>query len=159
MEKIRDYIKQHNEILSYLFFGVLTSLISWGSYTLFVYFLKKHVDTIFILDFELSITVLLANSLSWLLATIFAFITNKIYVFKSNIWKPSTVFTELAKFMSTRLVMGIIEVVSVPVLVGLGINQSWFGIDGILAKLLVSIVGVLVNYLISKFMIFNKTAS
>lgn len=145
MNKIIELIKKHWEIISYLFWGCMSTVVSWGSYSLFV------------LAFgEWDAKVAVANFLSWLCAVLFAYVTNKLWVFNSKSWSLKVVFPEAAKFFSARIVTGIFEVVSVPLLVELGLNQTIFGIDGMVAKVLVSVVVVLLNYVFSKLFIFKK---
>ncbi len=156
MNRLEAIVKKNEEIVSYLFFGVLTSIVSWASYSLLVIIFKQYISVVTIGTLKFPINVLIANALSWFLATIFAYITNKIYVFKSKTWKIKDIVNEICFFFSTRLFMGIVEIIAVPVLVSIGLNQSIFGIDGMLAKLLVSIVGVIVNYVVSKFIVFMK---
>ena len=140
---------KYTEIINYLFWGVLTTVVSWGSFSLFSIifntFLKKT-----------TLVVFLANLLSWVCATIFAFVTNKLWVFQSKSWSASVAVPELAKFVSSRMVTGGFELVAVPLLVKLGLNQTVFGIEGMLSKIIVSIVVVILNYLISKIFIFKQ---
>ena len=71
MEKIRNLFVKYKELILYLVFGGLTTLVSWGSYALL----------------ELSgLSVTVANALSWVCAVAFAFVTNKLFVFESKSW-------------------------------------------------------------------------
>ena len=66
---IKRMFLQHKEMILYLIFGVLTTLVSWGSYALFEsVFEKAIVDT--------NVLVAVANVLSWVAAVLFAYITN-----------------------------------------------------------------------------------
>ncbi len=145
VNKIIDLVKKHWEIVSYLFWGGMTTLVSWGSYSIFVSILG---------DKEWNVAV--ANVLSWICAVVFAYVTNKLWVFNSKSWSVKVILPELIKFLSARVVTGIFEIVSVPLLVELGLNQTIFGIDGMVAKVLVSVVVVLLNYVFSKLFIFKK---
>ncbi len=142
-------MKKHREIISYLFWGVLTTVVSWGSYSLFIYLFHS-------LQWFETYDVTVANILSWFSATIFAFVTNKIYVFESKIWKRSVVVPEATKFVSTRIVTGLLEMVLVPVLVAAGLDQSVFGIEGMVSKVIVSLFIVALNYVFSKIFIFKN---
>ena len=130
------------EIISYLFWGAATTCVSWGTYTFFA----KKVNT----------SVLVANIMSWVFAVIFAYVTNKIWVFHSKSWKRDVIVQELGLFLSTRFATGLFEIIAVPVLVNVGLNQTIFGIKGAVAKVLVSILVVLMNYIFSKLLIFKK---
>ncbi len=144
MKKIEDLIKKYWEIVSYLFWGCMSTVVSWGSYSIFVLAFD---------EWEAKIAA--ANLLSWMCAVLFAYVTNKLWVFKSKSLSLKVVLPEAAKFFSARIVTGIFEIVSVPLLVEFGLSQSILGIDGMAAKVLVSVVVVLLNYLFSKLFIFR----
>ena len=143
MNFIKTYYVKYKEIILYLIFGVGTTIVNWVSYSICVKYL--------------AISILGANIISWILATIFAFITNKIWVFESKSWKIEIFFKELFLFVSTRLGTGAFEILSVPLLVRFGLDQSIYGIDGMLAKVIVSITVVLLNYIFSKLLIFKNS--
>lgn len=145
-------IKEKHEIISYLFWGFMTTIISWGSYSLFVYWGRDNQREILGMSFN----IFLSNTASWICAMTFAFMSNKLWVFKSKSWRISVFLPECWKFVSTRLLTGVIEVIAVPLLVSLGINQSLFGVEGGISKLIVSILVVILNYFFSKFFIFKS---
>lgn len=141
-KKIIDLLKKYREIISYLFWGVATTCVSWGTYTIFAGFLNLSVIT--------------ANLLSWVFAVAFAYITNKIWVFQSKSWKREVIVRELGLFLSTRFATGLFELIAVPFLVFVGMDQTIFGIKGAVSKVLVSFLVVILNYVFSKLLIFNK---
>lgn len=144
----RMFIK-YKEIIMYLIFGVLTTVVSWGSYAIFERVFKDAiVDT--------NVLVAVANVLSWVVAVLFAYVTNKLFVFESKSFKPTTLFKELGLFVGSRLASGAVEWVGVPFLVWVGLNQTVFGIEGMVAKVLVSIIVVILNYILSKLIVFKK---
>lgn len=147
-------MKQYREIIDYLFWGVMTTVISWGTYSIFAILFAGLTMEFHIFKLQMPLVVLLANVLSWLCAMTFAFVTNKLWVFRSKSWEKNVFLPELGKFVSARAVTGIMEIVGVPLLVGLGLNQSIFGIEGIVAKVLMSVIVVLLNYVFSKLFIF-----
>lgn len=142
MEKIRSLLMKYREIISYLFWGVATTCVSWGSYTLFAGFWNA--------------SVVLANMLSWVFAVAFAYITNKIWVFQSKSWKRDVIVRELGLFLSTRFATGLFEIIAVPFLVFVGMDQTIFGIKGAVSKVVVSFLVVILNYVFSKLIIFKK---
>lgn len=150
MNKLLKLCKKKQEIISYLFWGFLTTIICWGSYSVFIYFFNilKTVELF---------AVVTSNILSWISATIFAFVTNKIFVFKSKCWQKIILIPEIIKFLSTRFVTGILEMILVPVLVFIGLNQTVFGVQGMFSKIIVSVLIVILNYILSKIFIFKKT--
>ena len=86
----------------------------------------------------------------------FAFVTNKIWVFESKSWKPSVAFKELWLFVTARLITGVLEWVGVPLLVAWGLDQKMFGVKGFVAKIIVSVIVIILNYVFSKLIIFKK---
>lgn len=142
MNKIKCFIKTHMDIISYLFFGVLTTLTNWITYTICVS------------TFDMSITI--SNILAWVIAVIFAYITNKIFVFHSKDTSLKGLLSEITMFVSARIVSGLFEIIGVPLLVWCGINHTIFGIDGMVAKAIVSIIVIVLNYIFSKLLVFKK---
>ena len=151
---MKNFYKKYREIISYLFWGVLTTVVSWGTYSLFEVLFSTNAK-IALFSFEISVTVFTANVLSWICAVLFAFITNKIFVFRSKSWKRKVFWPELWKFVSARLATGIIEIIAVPLLEALGLDQQIFGIEGIIAKIIVSVIIVILNYVFSKLFVFR----
>ena len=144
LQKIKATAHKHQEILSYLFWGVMPTLVSWGMYSFFVTVMKS---------------VATANILSWICAVLFAFITNKMWVFRSTGWLLSSVLPELWKFIAARLATGLLEIIGVPFLVSIGLRQRILGIEGMASKILVSIVVVILNYVLSKLLVFKNKNS
>lgn len=130
------------EIFSYIFFGVMTTVVNWVVYTALV----KGAGA--------GITV--SNTLAWIAAVIFAFVTNKLWVFESKSFKPSVVSREFVSFIASRAVTGALEIFGVPLLVKLGLDQKIFGIDGAISKIIVSVAVIILNYVFSKIIVFRK---
>lgn len=141
MKKIKELVLQYREIISYLFFGGLTTVVSWGSYALFERLFNLSINT--------------SNLLSWILAVAFAYVTNKIFVFQSKEKTAKGLFKEIGLFLSSRVFSGLVEIVGVPLLVWCGLNQTIFGIEGMVSKIVVSVVVVVLNYILSKLLIFK----
>lgn len=135
----------------YIIFGVATTVVSWLTFALFT----KIIPTISFVGITIDHTTT-ANVLSWICAVVFAFITNKLWVFNSKSWKPSVAFKEFWLFVSSRLATGVIEWVGLPLLIKVGVDQTIFGVEGMLAKIIVSIIVVLLNYVFSKLFIFKS---
>ena len=124
------------------YYNITFDYVSWGSYSVFA----KGMDT----------SIAVANVLSWVIAVLFAYVTNKLFVFHSYSWKPKHLFREFSLFLSARLGTGVLEIVLVPLLVHWGINQSIFGVKGAVSKVLVSFLVVILNYVFSKLFIFKS---
>lgn len=141
-KKIVNLYLRYKEYIIYIFFGVLTTLVNWISYA--------------VLTKKINVNIIWANSLAWLIAVIFAYITNKIYVFESKSWKVKTVCKEIILFFGARCLSGILEIFSFPILIKCGLNQSILGIEGFLAKILIGIIVTIINYVLSKWAIFKQ---
>lgn len=152
---ILQLLKRYREIVAYLFWGVMSTVVSWGSYSLFAIMFANQVGEVHIFNWKFSMVVVIANVLSWLCAITFAFFTNKIWVFESKSWKRKVWLPELGKFLSSRMITGIVEMIGVPLLVSLGLNQTIYGVEGMVAKILVSVIVVLLNYVFSKLFVFK----
>ena len=111
MDTIKTYLTKYREVISYLFWGVMTTVVSWGSYSIFVLLLQRQTQSVTLTGIDTSsIVVAIANVLSWICAVIFAYITNKLWVFQSKSFQVSVVLPELAKFLSARIVTGLLEI-------------------------------------------------
>ncbi len=138
----KDLFVRYREIIMYLIVGGATTVINWGSYYLFTDFLS----------FELNI----ANISSWLISVIFAFFTNKLYVFQSKHLDVKTVTKELSAFIGSRIFTGIIAWVLFPILLYLGIDRFIIETPGMLAKIITSVVEIVLNWVLSKYFVFRK---
>lgn len=138
MKKIKDIYKKYEEIINYLIVGVLTTVVSLAAYYLCVFtFLDPNVA------FELQ----LANIISWICAVTFAYITNKIFVFKT---KNVNILKEGINFYASRIITLLMDMGIMFLLV-----TVLHGNDKI-AKLIVQVVVTIGNYIISKFFVFKK---
>ena len=156
-------IHKYKEIIMYIIFGVLTTLVNWVVYALTEPLFKAmfHGDDVMFNLFGMAITyttfaIFLANFLAWVAGVVFAFVTNKIWVFESKSWKPSVALKEFWLFVTARLITGVLEWFGVPLLVAAGLNQPLFGIEGFVAKIIVSVIVIILNYVFSKLIIFKK---
>lgn len=137
MNRIRALFIKHHDIIIYLIFGGLTTLVNF-----LVYFpLYNWV--------EMSGT--LSNVIAWSVAVIFAFFTNKPFVFKSYDWSSKTVIPEFAKFISCRIGSGLMETAAIWLFVDL---LMWNG-NGV--KIIVSVLVVILNYIFSKWLVFKDS--
>ncbi len=148
---IKKLWDKFHEIIMYIIFGVLTTMVAWVTYAIFT----KIIPTISFWGITIDHTTT-ANVLSWVCGVIFAYVTNKLWVFESKSWKPSIAFKEFWMFVSSRLITGVIEWVGLPLLISIGFDQPIFGVDGMLAKILVSVIVVVLNYVFSKLFIFKR---
>ena len=136
MEKIRILIRKHYDVLAYLFFGVLTTVVNYVIY-LPCYNL-------------LQLSAAVSNAIAWVAAVAFAYVTNKPFVFKSHDWSAKTVVPERTKFVGIRVASGALETAIIFVTVDL---MLW---NGNVMKLVTSVLVVIFNYVASKLLVFNK---
>ena len=136
MEKLKTLISKYWDILTYLFFGVLTTVVNYVVY-LPVYNI-------------IGMSAAVSNAIAWVAAVAFAYLTNKPFVFKSHDWSMKTVVPELTKFVSCRVASGVMETLILLITVDL------LGWNGNVWKLLTSVLVVILNYFASKFLVFRK---
>lgn len=138
MKKIKDLFIKYQEIISYLVFGALTTVISLATYYLLVYTILDPNKW-----FELQV----ANIISWIAAVTFAYFTNRKYVFKSNREKR---LKEAFDFYLSRFSTLLIDMF----LMWLFVTKLSFN-DKII-KMIVQVVVIVLNYVFSKFLVFRK---
>lgn len=136
IEKIKALVVKHWEVLSYLFFGVLTTVVNYVVFALAVQLL--------------SVSATVGNVIAWVVAVAFAYLTNKPFVFRSHDWSAKTVVPELGKFLSCRIGSGVMETVIIMIAVDI------LGGNKYLWKLLTNVLVVILNYIGSKLLVFRK---
>ena len=120
----------------YVFFGGLTTLVNFLVYYP-LYNLAKWDATV-------------STIIAWVVAVVFAFFTNKPFVFGSHDWRAKTVMQEGSKFVSSRVLSGLLETGCIFLFVTL------LKLDGNIIKLVVSVAVVILNYIFSKLLVFRK---
>lgn len=125
----------NKETITYLIFGVLTTLVDF---------------IIYLICLTFSVNYLLANIIAWSVAVIFAYITNKLFVFDSKSLKLNVVTEELFSFIGARLFSLAFSLVFIYSAVTL------IGVPVVLSKIISAIFVVIINYVISKLFVFNK---
>ena len=136
IKKIRALVERYWDVLSYLFFGGLTTVVNYIVYLPCYNWL------------HLSASV--SNVIAWVAAVAFAFVTNKPFVFQSHDWSASVVLPELTKFVGCRVGSGVLETAILFVTVDC---LQW---NGNVIKLIVSVLVVILNYFGSKLLVFRK---
>ena len=130
----------------YLIFGFMTTIVNYVTFWL----------ALQILGYE---EILVVNTISFISAVVFAYITNKIFVFKSKEWKWSVLRKELISFISARILSYLFEQLGLFFSANILHLEKYiiFGVDGVLiSKVILSFAVVLLNWFISKFYIFKK---
>lgn len=138
LRKIRVMLHRHYDLISYLFFGVLTTAVNYVVYLPCYNWL------------HLSGSV--SNVIAWFFAVAFAYLTNKPFVFHSHDWSARTVIPELTKFVGCRVGSGVLETCIIFLTVDV------LALNGNVVKLAVSVLVVLLNYIGSKLLVFRNKA-
>ena len=127
---------KYKDILTYLLFGVLTTVVNYLVYLPCYNLLEWSAG--------------FSNVLAWVIAVAFAFVTNKPFVFKSHDWSWKTVGPELTKFVGCRVGSGVLETLILLLCV------DWLQWNGNVWKLVTAVLVIILNYVGSKFLVFKK---
>ena len=129
--------KKNKEIINYLIFGVLTTVVSFVVYFIFAKVFK--IDEV------------ISNVISWFFSVLFAFITNKLYVFESKETGKKTLLKEIISFYLARLFTGVACDLGV-----FALMVKTFKINDVLSKLVTQVIVIILNYVLSKLIVFRK---
>lgn len=138
---LRTLYSKYGEIIRYLIIGVLTTIISLITYYSLVFTILDPAD-----PFELQ----LANVISWIISVLFAYFTNRSYVFQV---KDRHATSEFFKFIASRLFTLLVDMAIMFIFVTL------LSLDDKLIKIFSQVVVIVLNYLLSKFLVFIKPKS
>lgn len=138
-KKIWEIYDKFKEIINYIIVGALTTMVS-----LISYFILSRI-----MNIDKTIYFIFANTISWILSVVFAYITNKIFVFES-MKKGKEALMEMIKFVSSRIVTYLIDISLMIVLVKL------IYLNNDISKLLVQFIVLVLNYILSKLLVFKK---
>lgn len=141
-EKSLDKIKKlwkfltSPEMIFYIIFGVLTTIVNIAVFAL--------LNSVLHWDWSVS------NLLAWVIGVIFAFLTNKLFVFKSKSWEIKLVLREAASFTAARLLSLGVDMLGMWLLI-----DCWHA-NSLLSKVIMNVIVVIINYVFSKLIIFKK---
>ena len=136
MENLKNLHIKYKEVINYGIFGILTTIINYVSYIIFT--------RIFNID------IFISNLLAWFLSVLFAFITNKIIVFESKQITFKVIVKEGTSFIVARILSLLLDMFI------LYIMSDLMGINDLIVKIISNIIVIIVNYILSKFIIFKK---
>lgn len=136
MDKIKELIVKYREVITYLIFGVLTTLVNYIAYLIFA----KAIN----------IDYLVSTVISQIIAMTFAYITNKIFVFKTKNLTSKQLIKEIVSFFSVRVLSLFLDMLLMYIFVDL------LHLDDTIMKLVSNVIIVIVNYICSKLFIFKK---
>lgn len=130
--------KKYEEGINYLFFGFLAFVLNY-----ILYFLFESV-------IRIPYGYIIATALAWALTVVFAYWTNRRFVFKSNNKDMAAVWKEFVSFISARVVTGVLEMVLMYLLVDCAHANDK------ISKLICQTIVILANYILSKIWIFKS---
>lgn len=136
IEWIKKMWKKYQDIFWYCFFGGLTTIVNLVIFYVF--------NDMFALHYSV------ANLIAWIGAVLFAYVTNRIWVFKSKVRKLTGIVKEMVTFFGFRVVSLLMEMAIMFVLIDL------IGVSEMITKLITQVVVVIANYVFSKWIIFKK---
>ncbi len=150
IKKIKELILKYKELIIYVFFGVLTTVVNLSVFWLFSRILGDE-------------RYLITNVIAWVAAVSFSFLTSKIWVFESKQWNFKVLFKEVSSFFAARILtlgieeMGLYFFVDTLSFSEISLRIFSFEIGGeLISKALIAVVVVVVNYVLSKLVIFRK---
>lgn len=126
----------NRETISYVIFGILTTLVDYAAFYIFHY--KARWSEV------------LSNTIAWILAVAFAYITNKIFVFEAKTENIKALLMEIISFAGARVATLILTDVFL-------LFTKYIGMEAMIAKIIISVAVVIINYFLSKLFIFKKS--
>ena len=124
------FYKKYKEMLLYLFFGGLSFIVSIATYACF--------------NVGMGINELIANILSWIITVMFAFLTNRVWVFQSQTDSVQAFIKQMFVFYSGRVITLVVE------------EAILLGFNSILIKVIAQVIVIVLNYVISKLVVFKE---
>ena len=136
MDKVKKIWDRYRDVLLYLIFGALTTLVNY-----LIYFPLYRCC---------ALPASVSNVVAWAGAVVFAFLTNKPFVFGSHDWSKKVVLPELGKFVGSRVFSGLAETAFLALTVDV---LKW---HGLVMKVIVSIAVIILNYIASRWFVFKR---
>lgn len=137
LKRIIKLYYKYEEVISYLIFGVLTTIVSLSVY---------YALTFTVLDPNKVISLQIANIISWIVGVIFAYLTNRKFVFNS---KSQNIYKEISSFVGSRIITLLMDMLIM--FIGVTILKA----NDKLIKLIAQVIVVVSNYLFSKIFVFK----
>ena len=147
---MKNLIIKYKELILYVFFGVLTTLVNLVCFEL----LNKAIG---------ENLYLVSNAIAWIIAVIFAYAVNKFFVFSSRSLNPKLLLREFSEFLGARVFSFLVEEAGLWLLVDvckmskISLRIIFFTLSGyLIAKIILAVIVIIMNYFFSKFIIFKK---
>lgn len=137
MEKIKELYKKYKEPINYLFFGACATVVNFITFTICFNWFK--------------INDIISQAIAWIVAVIFAYVTNKLFVFEAKTNTKKDFIKEITSFMLGRVFTFLV----------CDIGTYYFmtrilGINEYITKLITQVLTIVLNYAISKLIVFKK---
>lgn len=139
------FFQKNREVLMYLFFGVMTTVVSFVTAGISKHLLEKA-------DLGKDAVSIVSTVISWICAVTFAYVTNRIWVFDSKVKGKKGILAEMVSFYGGRLFTLFVEMVMME------LGYSVIGINYWVTKIVANVVVLILNYVISKLFVFKKKA-
>ena len=130
------FFEKYKQTILYLIFGVLSTIV--------------NIVTYVVCTRNLNIEFLISNWIAWIAAVLFAYITNKFFVFESKKTNIKFLIKEFSSFVSCRILSGITEMILMYIMISL------MSLNDFIVKIITNIVVVILNFIFSKLIIFKK---
>lgn len=146
---IKKLFIKYKELITYVIFGVLTTLVNFFAFWLFT---KIFGEEFYLVN----------NAIAWVVGVIFAYITNKLFVFESKSWNLKVITKEITGFLGARIFSFLVEESGMFLFITvLGLGEKSLTILSLtitgqfIVKILLAVIVVILNYIFSKFFIFR----
>ena len=136
IDTLMELVKKNLDKILYLVFGALTTLVNMG-----VYWLLAH---------PLGCNTMVSTVVAWFAAVLTAYLTNRKWVFHSQAATPGEIAREVVSFFGCRIATGVVDWLCMLVFV------EWLGLNDVVIKFLANVLVILLNYVLSKLVIFRK---
>lgn len=136
LKPLADLYRNHKEGWRYLIFGALATVVNIVAYSVAYYNFKIDNGT--------------SNVIAWIIAATFAYLTNKVFVFESKVDTKSALLKEITSFFGCRLLTLAVD----QLIMVVGVDK--LGFSGFLMKVLANIIVIILNFILSKLIIFKK---
>ena len=134
---VKKIYEEYKSLILYIFFGVCTTFVNIVSFWLMVHMFNFRAVS--------------GSIVAWIASVIFAYITNRRWVFQSKARGTKNIFREVYSFFACRLATGVLDCFVMFLFVDI------FGLDDVIIKILSNIVVVVLNYIASKIFIFKNS--
>ena len=139
-----EFLKKYKSVILYVVFGGMTTVIDWCVSFLLYHLWGEAIDAAPLL-------LHVANFVAWVAAVTFAYVTNRIWVFESKRRGFLPIAAEAAAFAGGRVLTLLLQEII------MGVFCTWLGLNEYLFKVIAAVLVVILNYFISKLLVFRKT--